>query len=265
MIKVNLLPVRVSRRQEAVKKELVLGGIGLALVLLLCTVLYVLLAANVNDVRAENSRLEKDLENLKAIVARVDEIEKFNEELKRKLAVIDELRANKVGPVHLLDELSNATPEKLYLRSMKEKQRKITLSGLASSNEVIAQFLQNLEKSDWFDEVYLNGIAQQNIGGLNLKEFEVTARLVAPAEKARRRAATQAPLGVTGTGEPTEGGEPGAPAAPGSTPEGAPAAPATGAPAAPAASPPTEGTAPSLPPVPQGGSGAMKKAAAIGE
>ena len=181
MIRINLLPVKVSRRQEAVKRELAVGGIALAIIALFCAVFYVLLAAKVNEVRADNTRLERDLENLKAIVARVDEIEKFNEELRRKLSVIEGLRTNKVGPVHMLDELSAATPEKLYLRSLKERQKTMRIEGYAASNELISQFLINLEKSEWFDEVFLVGIDQDQVNGINLKSFEITARMSVPA------------------------------------------------------------------------------------
>lgn len=181
MIRINLLPVKVSRRQEAVKRELLLGGIGLVGVLIVCVLLQLLLVAKVNEVRSANAAIEKDLENLKAIVARVDEIEKFNQELRRKLAVIEELQANKIGPVHLLDELSAATPEKLYLRNLSEKQKKLNITGYASSNEVISQFLINLEKSEWFDEVFLISIDQQDVEGFNLKSFEITARMVVPS------------------------------------------------------------------------------------
>ncbi len=187
MIRINLLPVRISRRQEAVKRELILGGIGLAFLFAICLVLYLLVAASNNEVRAQNVQLEKDLENLKAIVARVDEIEKFNQELRRKLSVIEKLQENKVGPVHLLDELSSSTPEKLYLRSLQERQKKITLVGSAASNEVISQFLINLEKSVWFDEVYLMSIDQEEVGGFNLKSFQITARMVVPSNNTAGR------------------------------------------------------------------------------
>lgn len=201
MIRINLLPVRVSRRQEAVKKDLIIGGLGLAVVLLICAVLYILLAAQVNEVAAENSRLQKDLENLKAIVARVDEIEKINQELERKLAVIDDLSRNKVGPVHLLDELSTATPEKLYLKSLREKAKKITIQGYAASPEVISQFLTNLEKSEWFDDVFLMNIEEQAIGTFKLKFFEITARMVVVDEKAKKAEGDKAEDDLTGDAE----------------------------------------------------------------
>ncbi len=186
MIRINLLPVKTSRRLEAVKQELVLGVIGVGFMVLLCAVAFMFQSAKANDLRTTNAKLQEDLNNLRLIVARVDEVEKFNDDLRRKLSVIAGLQASKTGPVHMLDELSAAAPEKLYLKKLLEDDRKITLSGDAASNEVISQFLINLEKTSWFDEVYLISIDQKAVGGYNLKSFEISARMVVPKSKAQQ-------------------------------------------------------------------------------
>ena len=146
MIRINLLPVRTSRRLEAVRQELILGGIGIGLLVLLCGVVFMFQSAQANELRRTNARLQEDLDNLRLIVARVDEVEKINDELRRKLSVIGNLQASKTGPVHMLDELSAATPEKLYVTNLVEESGRLILAGNAASNEVISQFLINLEK-----------------------------------------------------------------------------------------------------------------------
>ena len=183
MIKINLLPVKATRRQDAVKRELVLGGVGMVGLLAACGVAYVIVGARVSDLKAENAQLNKDIDNLKAIVARVDEVDKLKQDLQKKLDVIGQLKANKQGPVRMLDELSDATPEKLQLTALKENNKQLNLTGLAVSNEVISQFLSNLERSDWFTDVYLVGIDQVEEEGYKLKEFQVTARAVIPSIK----------------------------------------------------------------------------------
>jgi type IV pilus assembly protein PilN len=187
MIRVNLLPVRVSRRLEAVRRELFIAGIGALLLVFAGAAVFLWQTATANGLHAENARLQKDLETLKIAVARVDEVEKMNAELRRKLDVIAELQADKVGPVHLLDELAAALPEKVSLTSLKQDADKITLLGDAASNEVISQFLINLERSPWFEEVYLVSIDQTTVGAYNLKTFQVSSRLVIPKEEQERQ------------------------------------------------------------------------------
>ena len=140
MIKINLLPVKASRRQDQVKRELILANIGLVGLLALCGVGYMMVASEVSELKAENSQLQKDIENLKAIVSRVEEVDELKKDLQTKLDVIAGLKANKQGPVRMLDELSSATPEKLSVRELTEVRGRVTLTGLAVSNEVISQF-----------------------------------------------------------------------------------------------------------------------------
>lgn len=180
MIKVNLLPIRKSKRAEALRTELTLAGLGLLLLVLLAALITGWTQLSIGEAQAENARLKNKIEEMKAVVARVEEIENLKADLQRKLQVIKELKANKSGPVRLLDELAQATPEKLQLTSLEEKEGLIKLAGVSVSNEVISQFLSNLESSAYLREVYLNAIEQKEVSGIKLKSFSVTMRLIVP-------------------------------------------------------------------------------------
>lgn len=193
MIRINLLPVRTSRRLEAVRQELILGGLGIGLLVILCGVVFMYQSAQANELRRANARLQEDLDNLVIIVSRVDEVEKINDELRRKLSVIGNLQASKTGPVHMLDELSAATPEKLYVTTLVEDAGRLMLGGNAASNEVISQFLINLEKTNWFEDVYLISIDQVSVNEYDLKDFEVSARVVVPSIVKEEPAAEEQP------------------------------------------------------------------------
>jgi len=180
MIRINLLPIKTSRRQEAVKGELMLAGAAAGSVLLLLVGFQVMLQASVNDVQAENTLLQQEIDQVKNIVEEVKQMEQMKVELQKKLSVIKQLKANKTGPVHMLDQLGLATPEKLQLISLDEKGGRIELTGNSVSNEIISQFLSNLEKSEYFTDVFLNEIDQSEKDGVKLKDFSITARLVVP-------------------------------------------------------------------------------------
>jgi type IV pilus assembly protein PilN len=180
MIRINLLPLRHSRRQEQVRNEIVVAGGGLVVMCVGMCVAYLFVHAQLSTARAENANLQRQINKTKEMVALVDEQEQMQEDLRTKLAVIKRLKANRVGPVHMLDELSQATPEKLQLTEVEEKQGKVSVVGVAVTNEIISEFLRNLEESEYFKEVYLNAIEQTEAGGAKLKEFSITARLVVP-------------------------------------------------------------------------------------
>ncbi len=180
MIRVNLLPIRKSRRAEALRTELTLAGLALLALVLIIAVVQVWTQLSIGEAQAENARLKNKIEEMKAVVTRVEEIEALKADLQKKLQVIKELKANKAGPVRLLDELAQATPEKLQLTSLEEKEGLIKLAGVSVSNEVISQFLSNLEGSEYLREVYLNAIEQKDVDGVKLKSFSVTMRLIVP-------------------------------------------------------------------------------------
>lgn len=198
MIRINLLPVRVSRRQEAVRNELVLAGLVLAAVVVFLGGLQIVLMAQSSSLTTENAELDQQLKKKEAIRLEVEEMEKVRKDLEQKLAVIQQLNANRIGPVLLLSDLSDATPEKLQLTSLVEKGGVVKLTGLAVTHEVISQFMINIEKSKRFTDVGLSGVEQIENGGVKLKEFEITAKLVketveAPAPKAKAPAPAPAP------------------------------------------------------------------------
>lgn len=194
MIRINLLPVRHSRRQEAVKNEIVVALVGLALICVAMSGMYLVVHGELSEARSQNRVLQQGIDKTRQIVAEVDEQERISEDLNTKLRVIKRLKANRVGPVHMLDELSQATPEKLQLVSVEETNKKVSITGVAVTNEVISDFLGNLEKSDYFSEVYLNAIDQTESGGVKLKEFSISAKLVVPglAELEAEEAAAKA-------------------------------------------------------------------------
>jgi type IV pilus assembly protein PilN len=180
MIRINLLPIKTSRRQEAVKSELMLAGAAAGGVLLLLVGFQLVLQSSVNKIDAENTILKQEIDQVQNIVNEVKQMEEMKVELQKKLSVIKQLKAKKTGPVHMLDQLTKATPEKLQLISLDEKRGRIEITGVAVSNEIISQFLSNLEKSEYFTDVFLNEIDQSEKDGVKLKDFSISARLVVP-------------------------------------------------------------------------------------
>ena len=180
MIRVNLLPAKVSRRQEAVRRELVVVGAGLGGIVAVRLSFQLALGARIGSAEKDARILKRQISGANAMVAEVEEAERYQEELTKKLNVIKTLKANKTGPVHMLDEISKATPEKLQLRSLDESGGRVELTGVAVSNDVISEFLTKLEDSDYFVEVYLNAIDQVEEEGVKLKNFSISSKLIVP-------------------------------------------------------------------------------------
>lgn len=240
MIRINLLPVRQTRKVEALRRELTVGAVIGAIILAVCMLFYIGARVQMAAVGAKNQALQAEIGKLQEDVKRVDEMEKFKQELEKKLAVIAELRSRKSGPVHMLDDLAIATPEKLTIKSLTENSGNITITGVAVSNEVISQFLRALDNSEYFEQVYLVDIEAKAEKGVNIvmKAFKLTAKMSNP-ELDKAKAAAKG-----------KGGDKAAPA------PAAPAAPAAGDAAAPPAEKPAEAAPAPVDPKPAAGGGA---------
>ncbi len=224
MIRINLLPVRQTRKLESLRREMALAGVLAAAVVGGCLFVWAGLEIRATSVKRENEKLDAEIAKLAEDVKRVDEMERYKAELQRKLEVIASLRAKKSGPAHMLEELALAAPEKLQLTGVVETGGAVTIEGSAVSNEIISQFLRALEASDYFEAVYLQnieaseggGAKKQTTGSVVVKEFALTARLVNPEVKKAAEAAP-APDGKAKSGQesPDKGGKADAKAAEG--------------------------------------------------
>ncbi len=240
MIRINLLPVRQNRKIEAARRDLLLSILGAVATVGALFAGWAAAAVQLQSQLEDNSSMQAEVDRLQIDVAKVDEIEKLQAELRQKLAVIGELRARKSGPVHMLDDLANATPDRLRMTALEQNGAQLQITGVSVNNETISQFLRALDASPYFGDVFLQDIESTppdpDFGG-ELKAFKLSAKVTLP------------------TAEELAGTAGGAPAAP--APDGAAPAPAeAAAPAAPPAdAPATGGAAAPTPdaPAPAGG------------
>lgn len=187
MIHINLLPIRASQKKDKLRGQLLVMLLALILTAGACGVVYSSLNSQVNEMKAEIVRKEQRLQSLKKTLGEVAEFKKKKEELVGKLDILDKLKQAKSGPVHLLDQLSQSLSEKLWITAFKESGGAITLSGLAFNEEMVAQFLKNLEASPNYKNVELQVIEQATQSGVRVNKFNVVAKVEASAGKPVQR------------------------------------------------------------------------------
>lgn len=181
MIKINLLPVRESQKKEKLREQVVVLVACVAFVVLGCGAAYTTVLTKIsqkNEVIAEQTRT---VEQLKKQIGEVEKVKKLQAELQSKLDILDTLKANKTGPAHMLDELSNATPEKLWIDQFDDVGGAVSLSGLGVNEEVVAGFLQQLEASPYYRNVELQTLELTVLDGNKLHRFKLAAREESPA------------------------------------------------------------------------------------
>jgi type IV pilus assembly protein PilN len=204
MIEINLLPVREEKRKADVRQFAAMLGAALAGSILLAAAVHTKLVADVVSTRGQLATLQKQIDAFGPQLEQVERYRATKQAIESKLEVIGRLDRSRSGPLHVLDELSTNSPERLWLTRLRAKSGQITVEGMSLDNELVALFMTALGDSPYFDSVELKETEAREVGGLRLNQFEVTAMIT--------------------TGDPA----PAAPAAPPGAPAGRPAPHTTG-------------------------------------
>ena len=177
MIKINLLPVRAAKKKETAIQQLSLFGFAIALVALVVIMLYGLKLGQISSAKTDISVANIKINELKTKIGKLEELKKFKEQVKKKLDILAQLRKNKTGPAQRLATLSDITPEKLWLTAYAESNDNVKLSGVAYTEDLIAQFMRSVQTSNDFTGVELIVSEQKEISGTKLKSFELAFKL----------------------------------------------------------------------------------------
>jgi type IV pilus assembly protein PilN len=177
MIKINLLPVRAAKKKESARQQLSILVLSVIAVVVICLGIYSVTLAKISTAQDEISKSEQEIKSLKEKIGEINNIKKFQEEVRKKLGILDQLRQDKTGPANRLEQMSNAVPEKVWLTKYSENGRNISLAGIAFNEELIAEFMRKLQESKEFQNVELLVSEQLDIKGLKVKKFEISCAM----------------------------------------------------------------------------------------
>ncbi len=155
MIRINLLPVKAAQKKEKLRGQLIVVFLVLVVTVALCGSVYMYFLNRVQDAQAEIDQKRFEISKLMKTIGEVNQFKKRQEELRAKLDVLDKLQAARSGPVHLLDELFKAMPEKLWLTAFSESGGTAKIEGIGINEETVALFMRSLEASDYYGNVEL--------------------------------------------------------------------------------------------------------------
>ena len=184
MIRINLMAVergRTARRfgpELGNKVTLVCGAIFVGVV-----VMVVWQSFGVREETARQLRLvNQDLASMSDVVGRRNEFEAQSAELARRVALIEELRGGQGGPVRMLDQVSRAMPEGVWLTELRQEGADITVQGRATSLTVLSELVVALESSGYFTlpvDIVDSQLESQAEG--DVVRFELRAEFLVPS------------------------------------------------------------------------------------
>jgi len=177
MIKINLLPVRAAKKKETAIQQVSIFCFSIALVAVVIAALYGLKLGQISSAKNDISAANVKINELKTKIGKLEELKKFKEQVKKKLDVLAQLRKNKIGPAQRLATLSDITPDKLWLTAYAESNDSVKLSGIAFTEDLIAQFMRSVQASNDFTGVELIVSEQREMSGTKLKSFDLAFKL----------------------------------------------------------------------------------------
>jgi type IV pilus assembly protein PilN len=197
MIRINLVaPERAAKAKAKAGPALPAGTLQSYLLLalfaggalVLCAGAWWLQSNKIKDLETRIAADEKRQRDLQAIKKQVDEFQQKKAILENKVLVIEQLRLAQKSPVHMLDEISKALPDYVWLTTMDETSGAVRFGGESNSLAAVADFISALQRSGWFLQVDL-GSSQEN---QSLVTFTLTGNFTDPEVAAKEAAAAEA-------------------------------------------------------------------------
>ncbi len=179
MIKINLLPREERIRRAPVDTRLILAGFGAVILLLAMGYGWYWLSGEVRHLEASIQQARADLKRYEDLAKQVDRFREEKKRLEDKIKVIETLVAAQRGPVQILDEVSKALPNEVWLTALNRTGKRLEISGIAFSNFNVAALMTNLGKaSNLLSSVDLVVSEKTTVGDVGVERFTITAELV---------------------------------------------------------------------------------------
>ena len=182
MIRINLLPFRLARKKENIRRQVSVFFLSLIFVILALVWGLFILDHELVQVQNEVAQVKAESRKYKKKADKVARIKKNLEILKDKLAIVENLKKRKNEQQILLEQLAQRVVKtKMWLSSVSADSKTVTLKGVAFDNPTIAEFMRNLESFQRFGAVDLK-VSKIKVfdGDIRLKEFEISCKKKVP-------------------------------------------------------------------------------------
>jgi len=189
MIRINLLGIAKPKNRRAgapPAPAIEIGDVGSPMVKVLVAVL---LAAVVNGyewyslnhkaqtIATKMALAEQENRELADVKAKYLERQKQADNYKRRVDVIDQLRAAQHGPVDLLNTIGDTinSTEAVWLSTMKDTGANIDIQGMALSTDAVATLIANLQKTGYFKNIEIKETYQdEQVKNMQAFQFTLT-------------------------------------------------------------------------------------------
>lgn len=181
MIRINLLPGpkgKKAKPQYDVRAQALLGIGVIVITLAGCWWYSASLDSELEVQQEEKQSKEKQVAQLKEQVKQVQDFEQRKKLLEDKNRIIDQLEQSRLGPVKVLDHVSQSLePLKVWLTKLGIASDVIELEGKAMTNDDVVEFVNNLRRTEYFTAINLQESKAAVENKINVYQFRLVFRL----------------------------------------------------------------------------------------
>ncbi len=175
MIRINLLPREERVRRAPVSITRILVAVCAVIMLLAMAYGWYWMSGEVGRLESTIKQTQAELKRYEDLAKQVDKYRAEKKRLEEKIHVIETLVAAQAGPVRLLDEVSKALPNEVWLTTFNRTGKRLEISGIAFSNFNVAGLMTNLGKaSDVISNVDLVVSEKTQVEQVPVERFTIT-------------------------------------------------------------------------------------------
>lgn len=191
MILINLLPYREERRKR--RKAAFFAALGLAGLAGVGLVFagYLTLQFLTSEQQARNQYIQSEISRLEVQIKDIANLKAEIEALKSRQRAVEDLQGDRNTPVQLLNDIARLAPEGVYLTTIRQDNKLVTINGIAQTNERVSEFLRNMSRSsEWLEKPDLIEVKLANVTTNSrdqqrrLLEFAMKVSIKAPPREA---------------------------------------------------------------------------------
>lgn len=184
MIRLNLLPHRELKRKARQQQFAVLAGVTFFLGILTVGMAHIMITGQIEHQESRNEYMTNQIAILDKQIDEIKQIRAQTQALLARKKVVETLQDNRSDVVHLLDQLVRLLPDGVYLRSIKQTNQTISLTGYAQSNARVSTLMRKLESSPWLGLPSLVEIKASSVNNARLNAFSLNVTLVRTPQNA---------------------------------------------------------------------------------
>lgn len=180
---INLLPHRERKRKEKREEFYVLMGMIAALAAVITLAVVVAKTADQEVQKGINAFLKSENDSLDLQITEIAKLKEEIEALRARQTAVESLQIDRNQLVRVFDDLVHQIPEGAYLKAMKQEGKRLTLVGLAQSQERVSEVLRNMGNNAlWLNtpdlieikSVIPNGKDTRRLDGRLIFEYSMT-------------------------------------------------------------------------------------------